>query len=408
MYFLIPSTNTETYREILYQTKPTPPKEIISHSLCKYLGEIKERIASREKEWDIFKKYTNPYEYIHTVIPFKKKSISKYKPISRSYFKMVEMIDVFGLVQKPNRNLVFSGIGCLPIRTFHLAEGPGGFIEAVCNCRSNPNDVYYGMTILEDENDDNVPAWKKSEYFLQTHPNIRIETGQDGTGNILRLANFDHCYTSYASSMDLVTADGGFDFSKDFNKQEVCIADLLWGQTCYALMLQKFNGSFVLKIFDSFYAHTVDLIYILASFYKEVYVSKLQTSRIGNSEKYIVCKGFRFHRCETFLPYIRASFVAMTESSSKEAEKDACIHRFLRVPIPALFTTKIEDCNSMFGQQQIENIYYTISIIDKNSKGDKSEQLIKQNMAKCIHWCLEHEIPYNNFANTNNVFLQCT
>lgn len=403
MYFLIPSTNTDTYRHIAYQTQIHPPKEMISHSLCKYLGEIKERIESREKEWDIFKKYTNPYEYIHTVIPFKKKSISKYKPISRSYFKMVEMMDVFGIVQKPNRNILLSSTGFSPIRTFHLAEGPGGFIEAVCNTRGNPCDTYYGMTILEDENDDNVPAWKKSEYFLQTHPNIKIETGIDGTGNLLHLANFDHCCETYASSMDLVTADGGFDFSKDFNKQEVCIADLLWGQTCYALALQRFGGNFVLKIFDSFYAHTVDLIYLLTSFYKEVYVSKLQTSRIGNSEKYIVCKGFRFHRCETFLPYIRASFVAMVNSNGDNSS----IHRFLNIPIPRFFLTKIEDCNSMFGQQQIENIYYTISIIDKSPKGDKSEQLIKQNMTKCINWCIEHEIPYNNMT-TNNIFLTCS
>ena len=97
MYFLIPPTNTETYREILYQTKPTPPKEIISHSLCKYLGEIKERIASREKEWDVYKKCTNPYEYIHSVVPHKKRAVSKYKPISRSYFKMIEMMTTFQL-----------------------------------------------------------------------------------------------------------------------------------------------------------------------------------------------------------------------------------------------------------------------------------------------------------------------
>lgn len=398
MYFLIPSTNAETYRAIMYQTQESPPREIISHSLCKYLGEIKERIASREKEWDIFKKYTNPYEYIHTVIPFKKKSVSKYKPISRSYFKMVEMINVFGLVQKHNRNMVLSGAGFSPIRTFHLAEGPGGFIEAVCNCRANPYDTYYGMTILEDENDDNVPAWKKSEYFLQTHPNVKIETGIDGTGNILHLANFDHCFNMYGSSMDLITADGGFDFSKDFNKQEVCIADLLWGQTCYALALQRVNGNFVLKIFDSFYAHTVDLIYILSSFYREVYISKLQTSRIGNSEKYLVCKGFRFHRPDMFLPYIRASFVAMANAHGKH------IYRFINLSIPRIFITKLEDCNSMFGQQQIENIYYTISIIDKQPKGDKSEQLIKQNTTKCINWCIENEVPYNSMAN-GNIFL---
>lgn len=307
-------------------------------------------------------------------------------------------MDVFGIVQKHTRNMVLSGAGFSPIRSFHLAEGPGGFIEALCNFRANPYDTYYGMTILEDEHDDNVPAWKKSEHFLHTHPHVKIETGKDGTGNILRLENFDHCCETYRSSMDLITADGGFDFSKDFNRQEVCIADLLWAQMCYALALQRFGGHFVLKIFDSFYAHTVDLIYILSSFYREVYICKLQTSRIGNSEKYLVCKGFRFHRADTFLPYLRNSFVAMTTAKNQH------IHRFLDLAIPRIFITKLEDYNSMFGQQQIENIYYTISIIDKHPKGDKTEQLIKQNTTKCINWCIEHEVPYNTFT-AGNIFL---
>ena len=37
------------------------------------------------------KKYTNPYEFIHTIIPSCKNSISKYKPLSRSFYKMIEM-----------------------------------------------------------------------------------------------------------------------------------------------------------------------------------------------------------------------------------------------------------------------------------------------------------------------------
>jgi UV DNA damage repair endonuclease len=57
--------------------------------------------------------------------------------------------------------------------------------------------------------------------------------------------------------------------------------------------------------------------------------------------------------------------------------------------------------NAVFGQQQIENIHYTISIIDKNSKHDRLEQLTKQNMQKCIAWCIEHGIAYNNFSNSN-------
>ena len=52
--------------------------------------------------------------------------------------------------------------------------------------------------------------------------------------------------------MDLITADGGFDFSLDFNNQEIIITKLLFAQMTYALLMQKQGGSFILKIFDTF------------------------------------------------------------------------------------------------------------------------------------------------------------
>ena len=92
-------------------------------------------------------------------------------------------------------------------------------------------------------------------FFLSQHPNVNIEYGIDRTGNLLHIDNFEYCVKKYGGSMDLVTADGGFDFSKDFNHQEISITNLLWGQVCYALCLQKQGGNFVLKIFDIFYEH---------------------------------------------------------------------------------------------------------------------------------------------------------
>ena len=47
---------------------------------------MKKQIDNYTINWDNYKKYTNPYEYIHTVIPFTKQSICKLKPLSRSFF----------------------------------------------------------------------------------------------------------------------------------------------------------------------------------------------------------------------------------------------------------------------------------------------------------------------------------
>lgn len=469
IFYTLPSSPSNIFKNIQITTCQKMPPVFISHSICNYLYDIKCKITSREKSWDVYKKYTNPYEYIHTVVPQRKKSVSKYKPISRSYFKMVEMIAEFKLdessisLKMPVDNFA----GCLwfaddspsnppslenhsipplifrsgidhsskfpkktsnPMRTFHLAEGPGGFIEAICNKRNNLLDEYYGMTIILDETDDNVPAWHKTGHFLSHNPNVNLEYGIDGTGNLLHIANFEHCVKKYGGTMDLVTADGGFDFSKDFNRQEVSIANLLWGQVCYALCLQKLGGNFVLKIFDIFYEHTVHILYILSAFYEKVHVCKLKTSRVGNSEKYVVCKNFRFSSSTDFYPFIIESFAKITstipqiDSTStnifnridifaKEPHQgilnELYIWKLLTCKIPLHFTKQVEDINVIFGQQQIENIHYTISLIDKQPKTDKLEQLIRQNTTKCINWCMDHSILYNNFAITTANMFDC-
>jgi len=375
-YYQLPRTNALTYKHIDYITNDDPPEICISNSLATYLYEIKERLDKIEHEWDIHKKYTNPYEYIHTPIPNRRKCVSKYSPLSRSYFKMIEMINIF--------NLKFES---KPINTFHLAEGPGGFIEAIVNTRKCSHDVYTGMTILNDI-DPNIPAWKKSESFLKQHKNVKIESGADGTGNILKLENFVYCKNKYGSSMDFITGDGGFDFSVDFNSQELHIADLLMAQAFYALIMQKKGGKFVLKIFDSFMNHTLDLLYILSSFYESVYIVKPYTSRYANSEKYIVCKNFLFSNSDTFYDRLYSTFRKMTLNKNKYT-----VSRFLTTPLSYQFIVKMEEYNAIFGQQQLENIHYTISLIENKYKQEKIEGLLKVNISKCIHWCNKYGVP---------------
>ena len=58
--------------------------------------------------------------------------------------------------------------------------------------------------------------------------------------------------------------------------------------------MQKQGGHFILKVFDIFHQSSVELIYLLSCFYERVYIIKPHTSRHANSEKYIVCKKFKF------------------------------------------------------------------------------------------------------------------
>ena len=381
-YYLLPRTNHILHQYIDCIDTNEKIQPVISTSLAYYLYEIKKKLETIEKDWDLFKKYTNPYEYVHGVIPLKKKSVSKYKPLSRSYFKMVEIIHTFKIYYDSQS-----------IRSFHLAEGPGGFIEAIANIRNNKDDIYIGISLLDDQNDPNIPAWKKSQQFLKDHKNVYIETGTDNTGNILSLDNFVFCKETYGGTMDLVTADGGFDFSMDFNNQEINIAKLLFAQVCYALILQKKKGTFVLKIFDTFMNHSIDILYILSSFYEKVYVSKPHSSRYANSEKYIICKDFLLDSSDQFYPFIYRAFEKMNTPTQSEVN----ISRFLTIPVNNLFITKLEEYNAIFGQQQVENIYQTIMLIDNKHNQEKIDLLIKNNIQKCIQWCTRFQVPYNIF-----------
>ena len=385
LYFILPKIHSSIQTQITcidINSIETSQKTYISQSLFHYLSIIKEKIKGKE-DWDIYKKYTNPYEYIHTIVPHKKRSVAKYKPLSRAYFKMIELLEYFHLNQNAD-----------PITSFHLAEGPGGFIEALANVRSCPYDKYIGMTLLDDKNDENIPAWKKTDHFLFEHPNVFIENGADGTGDILSVENLDYCREKYGSSMDIITADGGFDFSVDFNNQESNMTRLLFAQICFAISMQKPNGSFILKIFDCFNEATVDMLYILSSFYKKVYITKPKTSRYANSEKYVVCKDFACESPDITFTFIRNAFKRMTTLPQNNT-----IARFLPCPISYYFYKKIEDYNAIFGQQQIENINATLELIHDKKNTDN---IVKINIQKCIQWCNKHNIQYNYIFTVSN------
>ena len=114
------------------------------------------------QDWDLFKKLSYAYEYINTKVDQHMRPVCSYEPISRAYFKLHEIIESFELISTKK-----------PINCFHLAEGPGGFIEATVNYRkkllrksnTKNTDLYYGMTLIN--NDRHTPNWDKCQRLLK-------------------------------------------------------------------------------------------------------------------------------------------------------------------------------------------------------------------------------------------------
>ena len=280
------------------------------------------------------------------------------------------------------------------IKCFCLAEGPGGFIEALCTLRHEPKDIYYGMTLIND--DINVPGWKKTKNFLSENKNVIIESGATGTGDLLNVENLKYCYHQYHGQMDIVTGDGGFDFSIDFNKQENNALKLILAQVCFAISMQKYQGHFILKMFDTFTQGSIDILYMLNLLYENIYIMKPHTSRYGNSERYIICKNFLVKDVTPFFHRFIEIYHKLNTSQT--------INRILNIDIPYYFITKLEEYNAILGQQQIETISATLSIIE-NPRNEKLEQIKKNNIKNCIQWCQKNHLSCIQNIQQTNIFL---
>ena len=387
-YYILPKNYTrikENNIEVISSSESNFTNSI-SKSLCEYVMNTKGKIDNYSLHWDNFKKYTNPYEYIHTIVPNCRTSVGKHKPLSRAYYKFIELVNLLHILEP------FEGEN---IKSFHLAEGPGGFIEAINSLRQNINDNYYGMTLI-DENNSNVPGWDKCISFLEKHPNIVIEKGFTGDGNLYESRNLLRCYEKYRNSMHIVTGDGGFDFSVDYNNQEPLSVKLILSQIFYALLMQKIGGTFILKIFDVFSKPSVDCISLLTSFYNHVYIVKPNTSRYANSERYLVCKDFKFLNTSFLLK--KMIFIL------DKIKNDSYVTQVLSIKTPNILIRKIEEINAIFGQQQIESINNTINLIEHN-KSEKIEQIKRNHIYKCTNWCVKHKVPYHKIIPQYNIFL---
>ena len=300
---------------------------------------------------------------------------------------MIEIVNYFQLLDNFTKD---------SLRSFHLAEGPGGFIEAMMYLRKGGGDIYHGMTLHADNK--NIPKWNKLQNKFKFTKSIKYEKGACENGNLLEPDNFAYCSKKYSNSMDFITGDGGFDFSLDYEKQEISSTKLIFAQIIYALIMQKKGGHFVLKIFDIFHKASVELLYLLNCFYTNVVICKPKTSRFANSEKYIICKDFRFQDTSNYYD----SFLSGLQTCCKNDNTNS-IYSFLKLDIPRFFIQSIEEMNSIFGKKQLSTIHTTLMLIQEH-KNEKIERLKKIHIEKCIVWCNKNNVSHNSCFKSENIF----
>jgi hypothetical protein len=132
------------------------------------------------------------------------------------------------------------------------------------------------------------------------------------------------------------------------------------------------------------------MLYLLYTTYESVIIYKPYTSRIANSEKYIVCSKFK----GIDSVFLDTLFDVLDKWNKYSGE--TINHMFKEIPLP--FIENIKTINKEIIDSQVKSIHNAIDIIKNKKIYDK--QWIDNNIEKQIknakEWCKKYNIPYRD------------
>jgi 23S rRNA U2552 (ribose-2'-O)-methylase RlmE/FtsJ len=355
-----------------------PPLTFIQGEWCEQehsrIIEIKDRIETVEsqEEWELRKKLTNPYEAIFSGGDVTFPSLANAQPLSRSYFKMIEMLNVCDFWNDISKEKAF--------HSAHICEGPGGFLQCTVEQAKQhkiQNEKFFAMTLRPIKS--HIPGWRRSVNFLRKYPQIQLEYGVDDTGNILVPAN-QQAFCKRAAGAQLFTADGGFDFSIDYTNQEQMSYPLLLASFTIGLGCLAKGGTLIIKLFDMYSNATKDLLIGTAKLFKQFTIYKPATSRPCNSERYFMAKGYVGQ--SSAIQWIRH----LQDAQIKHAQQP--IQRLISGSWPSNILNAFQEQIDYQESQQIQTLTESLEL-DKNTIPDK--------ILKCIQaskkWCEVFRVP---------------
>lgn len=381
----------------------------------------------RDKNWNTFKLLSNPYTFISlsgadckllkSVGLHNATKISNVKAISAAYFKLWEMIIEFNLLSV-NNDINMAGI----------AEGPGGFINAMVDYRKQfYKDVYLrnsvaGITLIDRENPKPYVVFeehKPAQNFMKEYRNekkiLKISHGKNGTGNINVLDNILEFAKLYEGDNRayFASADGGIDTEGKKNIQEQLSSQLVFNEIVTILSIQAIGGNSVIKCYFLTTELSAQCLYLLCCLYDEVYITKPVTSKITNFEEYIVCKGFK--GIDTKLLHKLYEITDKWQhNATKNVNKVCLLSSMLLNDVPDDFANKLAEYNKKMFDNKMKYNDKTMELIKKaNDNGFKNSrnisgidgffELVNEGKKIARQWCINYKINYIKNGENNGI-----
>ena len=320
---------------------------------------------------------TNPYEHVINNNNEEKSDINTYSKlyfdnvslhiVSRAFYKIWEILMLFDPVPLTK-----------PLISAHLAEAPGSFVQSLMYYRekfytNHSKDEHYTIS-LEDKD---VPAFKKD--FKRVYPKVKIYE-QDG-GDLTTRKSITG-FEKFTKKADLVTADGGFVWTNE-NYQEQEAFRLILGEIITNFKIQNTGGTFILKIFETFTDVSFKLIALLSATYDKTYIFKPYTSRPSNSEKYIICKGFK----GVSTKFIENLMKLLEEMNDKEKADQKIANFLVGFELPSIYKNTFIFSSTRLMATQFIAINKMVDFIKSNEYyGSQFQKYLKEQQEANDSW----------------------
>jgi len=132
---------------------------------------------------------------------------------------------------------------------------------------------------------------------------------------------------------------------------------------------QELKGDIVIKIKNTNENIYINIIYILSIIYNKIIILKPNSGNIFTFERYVVCK--KYNRNLNLDTVIKDIELNQSVSNSN---------------IPLFFLNKLDECNTIMGQQQLDCILFMHQCNYNKDKHEKIENLYRKINHKVLNW----------------------
>jgi len=252
-----------------------------------------------------------------------------------------------------------------------LCGGPGAWSQFLLGRRDLALRGF-GFTLRSQSGTDgDWQAQEKDDWYqeLLGRRDWKALWGKDGTGDLLKEQNLDHCANELwkHGGVFLCVADGGFsDKAIPANLLELYFYRLLLAELLTAVSCLQPGGRFVCKLYTSLSAATSSLLFLTTRVFDHVEVVKPMTSRVSGPERYLFASGFRWND-ET-----KAVRAALMKSHVAGQSKSPLQAPLLTPIVPAeelvkdkTFLTPFREMSSTLCQRQAGSLEATLNLAEQ-------------------------------------------